>query len=80
MTTETTNGFTTLFETGEGDGRWSIEEDADGLLCVSSNAETRRVIAPDSYLGWNADQFRADLIRDGVSEDLADRVIEQAGL
>jgi hypothetical protein len=70
-------GFVTLFETGQNDAHWSIEERDDGVLVCSSNAETRRVFGPEGYQGWNMDSFRNGLVGDGVSPELAERVIAQ---
>lgn len=77
MTTAT--GYTLLFESGEGDGYWTIEEDPEGLLCLTSNAETRRVIDFDRWRGLDIEQLRSDLVRDGVPAELIERMIEQGG-
>lgn len=68
-----------LFEAGSGDGYWCIEEDSDGRICVTSNAETHRPIEPDQYLGWDAAEWRDDLERAGIPTDLIDRILQQAG-
>lgn len=78
MTTST--DYTLLFESGEGDTYWTIEESPEGLLCITSNAETRRTIEPANYRGWDADEFRVSLEAEGMESDLIDRIFEQAGL
>lgn len=72
--------YTLLFEAGEGEGHWTIEESPDGSLVVTSNAETRRVVEPANHRGWDADAFRAELRNAGMGEELIDRYFAQAGL
>lgn len=60
-----------------GDGVWTIERAPDGLLCVSSNAETRRVLESWSYIGWEMDKVRENLVNAGVTEAVADECIRQ---
>jgi hypothetical protein len=75
-----TRNFTIVFEAGAGDGYWKIEEDADGLLYVTSNAESRTPIDFDRHRGWDADELRAELHGAGVPEAIVGRYFDQAGL
>lgn len=93
MTTETTihatGQWAMLFES-DGDGRpdsyWCIEQDPEGFLCVTSNAETRVRIDADRHRGYRgedrsrtASELRSAFAGDGVPGEIIDRYMEQAG-
>ena len=55
-----------VFDAGEGEAYWKPEEDADGNLYASSNAETQQIITPERHRGWDAEQLRSDLLAAGT--------------
>lgn len=71
--------YTTLYETGQNDSLFRLEETPEGLLCMTTNADARRVVSARDYHGWDLDALRVDLLADGIPEAIVDRFMTQIG-
>jgi hypothetical protein len=85
--TTATQTFTTVFDSADvheshrfqPDQRWLLEEDGEGRLYATSNAETRTLITSYRHAADDLSDIRRALLSYGVSEDVADRYIQQSG-
>jgi hypothetical protein len=73
------DGLETLFEAGQNDTYWCIEGDDDGGVYLTTNAETREKVTPARHRGWDAEQLRDALTRDGVPAAVVNRYMAAAG-
>lgn len=52
--------LTTISDCGEGDNRFVLEEDENGLLYETSNANSRQLVNSGMFMGWGDEYLRSE--------------------